>query len=102
MKLDPVPEGLDGGNDTGRERASAHNLEVTAQGPEGATAEIAQEPTIELEEDPQPLGDGEDDLTMRHVQEKRLPYPFSPFLDPLGMTRNYIEVCFQLTRLPIP
>ena len=28
------------------------------------------------EEDPQPLGDGEDDLAMRHIQEKRLPHPF--------------------------
>ena len=40
---------------------SGHNLEVTAQGPEGAAAEIAEETTIELEEYPQPLGDGEDD-----------------------------------------
>jgi hypothetical protein len=59
-------------------------LEVTAQGPEGAAAEIAEETAIELEEDPQPLGDGEDDLAMRHIQEKRLPHPFPPFLNPLG------------------
>jgi hypothetical protein len=62
-------------------------LEVTAPRPEGAAAEIAEETAIELEEDPQPLGDGEDDLAMRHIQEKRLPHPFPPFLNPLGMAR---------------
>ena len=87
MKIDPVPKGLDGGDDPGRKRAPGHNLEVTAQGPEGAAAEIAEETAIELEEDPQPLGDGEDDLAMRHIQEKRLPHPFPPFLNPLGMAR---------------
>jgi hypothetical protein len=45
VEIHPVPEGLDGGDDPGRKRASGHNLEVTAQGPEGATAEIAQETT---------------------------------------------------------
>ena len=63
-------------------------LEVSGQGPEGAAAEIAEEPALELEEDPQPLGDGEDDLAMRHVQEKRPPHPLAPLLDPLGMTRR--------------
>jgi hypothetical protein len=87
MEINPVPKGLDGGDDPGRKRAPGHNLEVTAQGPEGAATEIAEETAIELEEDPQPLGDGEDDLAMRHIQEKRLPHPFPPFLDPLGMTR---------------
>ncbi len=88
MKVDPVPEGLDGGNDSRRQRAPGHNLEVSGQGPEGAAAQIAEEPTIELEEDPQPLWDGEDDLAMRHVQEKCLPHPLAPLLDPLAMTRR--------------
>jgi len=61
VSIDPVPKGLDGGDDPGRKRAPGHNLEVTAQGSEGAAAEIAEETSIELEEDPQPLGDGEDD-----------------------------------------
>ena len=43
VKVDPVPEGLDGGDDPGRKRALGHNLEGTAQGPEGAPAEIAEE-----------------------------------------------------------
>jgi hypothetical protein len=53
VEIDPVPKGLDGGDDPGRKRAPGHNLEVTAQGPEGAAAEIAEETAIELEEDPQ-------------------------------------------------
>jgi hypothetical protein len=43
VEIDPVPEGLDGGDDPGRKRTPGHNLEVTAQGPEGAAAEIAEE-----------------------------------------------------------
>ena len=43
MKIDPVPKGLDGGDDPGRKLAPGHSLEVTAQGPEGAAAEIAEE-----------------------------------------------------------
>jgi hypothetical protein len=57
------------------------------RGPEGAAAKIPEKPALELEEDPQHLRDGEDDLAMRHIQEKRLPHPLAPLLDPLGMTR---------------
>lgn len=52
MKIDPGAEGLDGGDDPGPKRAPGHNLEITAQGPEGRAAEIAEEAAIELEEDP--------------------------------------------------
>ena len=48
MKIDPVPKGLDGGDDPGRKRAPGHNLEVTAQGPEGAAAEIAEETPLTI------------------------------------------------------
>jgi len=88
VKIDPVPESLDSGDDSGPKRAPGRHLEVTAQGPEGASAEITQQAAVELEEDPQPLGDGEDDLAVRHVQEKRLPHPFPPLLDALGVTRR--------------
>ena len=43
MKIDPGAEGLDGGDDPGRKRAPGHNLEVTAQGPEGRAAELPEE-----------------------------------------------------------
>ena len=73
MKIDPVPEGLDGRDDAGRKRAPGHNLEISGQGPKGQAAEIPQQLTLVLEEDPQRLGYGEDDLTMGHVQKERLP-----------------------------
>ena len=47
MEINPVPKSLDGGDDPGRKRAPGHNLEVTAQGPEGAAAEIAEEISTE-------------------------------------------------------
>jgi hypothetical protein len=42
--------------------APSHNLEITGQGPEGAAAKIPQELALELEENPQHLGDREDHL----------------------------------------
>ncbi|HEX9902444.1 MAG TPA: hypothetical protein VGB72_06245 [Acidobacteriota bacterium] len=72
MKIDPVPEGLNGGDDAGHKRASGHNLEIASQGPEGRAAEIPQKPTLVLEEDPQHLGHREDDLAVRDIKEKFL------------------------------
>jgi hypothetical protein len=43
VEIDPVPKGLDSGDDPRRKCAPGHNLEVTAQGPEGAAVEIAEE-----------------------------------------------------------
>jgi hypothetical protein len=74
MKIDPVPEGLDGRDDPGLKRASGQDFEVTSQGPKGATAEIPEEQALEFEEDPQHLRDGEDDLTVRDTQKECLPH----------------------------
>jgi hypothetical protein len=43
VKIDPVPEGLEDGDDSGPKRAPGHHLEVSVQGPEGASAEISQQ-----------------------------------------------------------
>jgi hypothetical protein len=51
-----------------------------------AAAKIPQEPTLELEKDPQHLRNNEDDLAMGDIQEKLLPYPLSSFLEPLGVS----------------
>jgi len=40
---------------------------------------------VGVEEDPQHLGDGEDDLAMRNIQEKRLPHPLAPCLNALSV-----------------
>ena len=55
VKIDPVPEGLDGRDDAGRKRAPGQDLEVSGQGPEGAAAEVPQQTALELEEDPRHL-----------------------------------------------
>ena len=47
-----------------------------------------EKPALVLEEDPQPLGDGEDDLAMGNIQKERLPHPLAPFLKPFGMARR--------------
>ena len=43
-------------------------------------AKIPQEPALVLEEDPQHLGDGKDDLAMGDIQKECLPHPLAPFL----------------------
>ena len=48
VEINPVPEGLDGGHDPRRKRAPGHNFEVSGQGPEGAAAEIPQEPALSI------------------------------------------------------
>ena len=88
MKIDPVPKCLDDGDDARRKRAPGHNFEITGQGPEGQAAKIPQEPALVLEEDPKHPGDGEDHLAVGDIQEKLLPHPLAPFLEPLGMTRR--------------
>jgi len=67
VKIDAVSEGLDSGDNSGRQHGPGRNthgvivsmstggnnrLEISGQGPEGAAAKIPQEPAIVLEEDP--------------------------------------------------
>jgi len=49
VRIDPVPKGLDHGNDARRKRAPGHNFEVKGQGPEGQTAEIREELAVVLD-----------------------------------------------------
>jgi len=88
VEINPVPKGLDSRDDAGRKRALSQEFEVSGQGPEGTAAEVPQQPALELEEDSQHLGDGEDDLAMRNIQKERLPHPLAPLLNPLGVTRR--------------
>ena len=78
MEADPVPKGLDGYNDIGDELIARQGFKVDREGLDGRPAELPQEPAPELEEDPQRLGDREDDLAMRDIQEERLPHPRRP------------------------
>jgi hypothetical protein len=86
VKVDPIPESLDSGDDTRDELFARHGLEISGKTQDGQPAELPEELPPELEEDPYRLRDREDDLAMRHVQKKRPPHPLSPLLEPLGMT----------------
>jgi len=44
VKVDPVPEGLDRSDDTGDELFACQGLEVDRECPDGAAAELTQEP----------------------------------------------------------
>jgi hypothetical protein len=48
VKIDPVPEGLDGGDDSRNEIFTSQNLELNRQRVDGAAAEIPEEPALEL------------------------------------------------------
>jgi hypothetical protein len=40
---------------------------------------------VVLEEEPEHLGDGEDDLAVRDIEEKLLSHPLAPLLQAFGM-----------------
>ena len=86
VEVYPVAEGLDGDNDAGDELFARQGLKIDREGLDGRPAELPEELSPELEEDPQRLGDGEDDLTVRDIQEQCLPHPLAPLLQAFGMT----------------
>jgi hypothetical protein len=87
VEIDAVPERLDDGDNAGLERRPGRSLQIEEKRPLGTAAKIAQEPALELEEEAQHLGDREDDLAVRDIEEERLPHPLAPLLQPLGMAR---------------
>jgi len=87
VKVDPIPKGLDRGDDARHGILLCHSPEVDGQGVDGTATEVAEEIALILEEDAEHLGDGEDHLTVRDIQEKCLPHPLAPLLKALGMTR---------------
>jgi len=88
VKIDPGSEGLNGGNNSGHQLAPGCHLEITGHRPEGAAAELPQQPAIVLKEDAQHLRDGEDDLAVGDIQEKLPLHPLAPLLKPLRMARR--------------
>ena len=83
----PGPDLLFRGCDRERAYARGHRgLKIEKNRSGGTAATLPQEPALELEEDPQHLGNDEDHLAVGDIQEERLPHPLAPFLKPLGMT----------------
>jgi len=72
MKIDPVPEGLDYGDNAGLKCFARCSLKIYEKCPDRAAAKIAQEPAFELEKYPEHLGDREDHLAVGYVQKKCL------------------------------
>jgi hypothetical protein len=85
VKIDPVAECLNGGDDSGHKLAPRDSLKITGQGAESAGAKLPQEPAFELEENPQHLGNRKDHLAVRNVKKERLPHPLAPLLKTLSM-----------------
>jgi hypothetical protein len=105
-EVDPLPKGLNGDNDAGDELFARQGLKIDREGLDGWPAEFPEELSPELEEDPQRLGDREDDLAMRDIQEQHLPRPLAPRLEPLGVTRRaeaagLARKCQQVFRMAV-
>jgi len=88
VEIDAVPERLDDGDKAGLEHRPRCGLKIKEKRPDGTAAKIPQELPLELEEHPEHLRDDEDHLTMRNIEEERLPHPLAPLLKPLGMARR--------------
>jgi len=88
MKIDPVPERLDDGDNPRLEGRPRHGLKIEEKRPDGTAAKLPEELALELEEDPEHLRDREDDLAVRNIEEERLPHPLAPLLQPFGVARG--------------
>ena len=87
MEVYAVAESLDHGHHPRHKLKTCGCVEKYHKCSHRREAEIIEELSLETEEKTQHLGNGEDDLPVRDIQEKFLPHPFSPLLPALGMTR---------------
>jgi len=88
MEIDLLAKRLDDGYNTRDEFCAGCGLEVFEERLDCRPAELAEEPTLVLEEDTQHLGDGEHHLAVGDIQEKYLPHPLAPLLKTLRMARR--------------
>jgi len=64
----------------------SRDFEISVQGLQRRAAEITQKPPMILEENPQHLGNREDDLPMQNIPKQPFPHPLAPDLNTLGLT----------------
>ena len=69
VEVDAVSESLDGDDDAGGKLFDDQGFKIEPKGPDSRPAELSQETAPELEEDPQRLGDRQDHLAVRNIQE---------------------------------
>ncbi len=88
VKIYPGAEGLNGGDNPRRKRAPRDHLEIPSQRTESRAAELPEQFPVVLEEGPQHLGDGKDDLAVSDIQKKYISHPLAPLLKPLRVARE--------------
>jgi hypothetical protein len=72
VKIDTVPERLDDGDNPRLKSRPRHALKIEEKRPDSTATKLAQELALVLEKNAQHLGDREDDLAVRNVEEERL------------------------------
>ncbi len=87
VRVGPVPERLDRGDHPGHDLLPCQGRKADRDGPGRRPAELSEELTPELEEDPQRLGDRQHHLAVRDVEKQPLPHPLAPLLQALRVTR---------------
>lgn len=101
VEVDAIPKRLDDRNDAGDQGFPGHGFEVQFQGPQRHAGKIPQQPPLELEEDPQHLGNREDNLSMRDIPKQPLPHPFAPDLDSFGLAGRAKSPRFKAAALAV-
>ena len=86
MEVDAITKSLNHGHHSRHKLKACHCLEEFHKCMNRRETERIEEFPLVTEEQTQHLGDGEDDLPVRDIQEKFLPHPLSPFLPAFGMT----------------
>jgi len=73
--------------------AFGSSIQESHKCPHRRETERVEELSLEAEKQTQHLGHGEDDLTVRGIQQEFLPHPLFPLLMALGMTRWTEPAC---------
>lgn len=75
MEIYSIPEGLDDGDNAGLKHRPRHGLKIEEKRPDRIPTKVSEELALELEEEAQHFGDDQDHLTVRDIEEERLPHP---------------------------
>jgi hypothetical protein len=93
MEIDAVSKGLDHGHYSRHKLKACGCVQEFHKCAHRRETEIIEELSLETEEKTQHLGNGEDNLTVKDIQEKFIPHPFAPFLPAFGVTRRTESAC---------
>ncbi len=94
IKVDAITESLDNSDHTRHKLKPRCCVQEFHKSMHCSETERIEKLSLKAEEQTQHFGDGEDDLTVRDIQQKFLPHPLTPLLTALGMTRWTKSACF--------